>query len=204
VIQNCKRIMQTYLEEMRKGGTKKLLWMIYPIPQGTGWAVLRKNQEIWSKVVPTLMASVTEPKVTVVDLRPVWDGNYSKYTADGIHCTAAGGTATAEAFWKAMKANAFFDLAGPTSIAAPAAKPAFLGQIVSGNDLLLSLSLPRSVTDVTMRIATVSGRPVLSAISREDAGSRMVRFPLGRMTPGVYYLTVQAGQTTKQSALRIP
>ena len=204
VIKNCKTTLLQYLDAMKTNGTKKLLWMFYPDPQGTNWATLKKNQDIWAKVVPEVMATITEPKVTLVDLRPVWAGKYSQYTSDGIHATSAGGTATATAFWKAMKDNNFFSLGTtPTVVMAPPSRT-FLGQRVSGNDLLLSLSLAQPSTDVTMRLMTVAGRPVLSSATRESAGHRTVRFPLGGMAPGVYSLTVQAGDATNNSVLRVP
>ena len=33
-IKNCANTLREYLNEMKNGGTKKLLWMIYPDPQG--------------------------------------------------------------------------------------------------------------------------------------------------------------------------
>jgi hypothetical protein len=204
LIRNCKNTLLQYLEAMKTSGTKKLLWMIYADPQGSNWAVLKKNQDIWAKVVTEVMASVTTPKVTLVDLRPVWAGRYSQYTSDGIHCTSAGGIATAAAFWKAMKDDNFFELTPTTTIAKPAASTPFRGQILTGNDLFLSLSLAQPATDVTMRILTVSGRQVLTASSRESAGLKTLRFPLGSMAPGMYSLSVQAGEASRQSSLRLP
>lgn len=204
VIRNCKNTLIQYLELMKTSGTKKLLWMIYPDPQGANWANLKKNQDIWAKVVPEVMKTITEPKVTLVDLRTTWAGKYSQYTSDGIHATSAGGTATAQAFWAAMKADNFFNLGTTPTLAMPSASAAFLGQVVSGNDLLLSLSIAQPATDVTARILTVSGRQVFASASREAAGLKTLRFPLNSMAPGVYTLSVQAGPAAKQSVLRVP
>lgn len=204
VIKSCKNTLIQYLDAMKAGGTKKLLWMIYPDPQGSQWATLKTNQDIWAKVVPAVMATITEPKVTLIDLRPVWAGKYSQYTTDGIHCTSAGGTATAEAMWKVIKDTKFFELGATPTIALPAASGPFLGRILSGNDLLLSLSLSQPATDITLNILTVSGRPVLTAASRESAGLRTLRFPLGSMASGMYYMTVSAGPATQRSPLLVP
>jgi hypothetical protein len=151
------------------------------------------------------MATVTEPKVLLVDLRPVWAGHYDQYTTDGIHPTNPGGTATAEAFWKAMKENNFFDLVPvePYTIAKTAAPCAFLGQVVTNNCLFLSLSLAQP-TAVTMRIVTVSGRTILTAEKQEQTpGFRTVQFPLGTISPGVYCLNVQTGQFSERSSLLV-
>jgi hypothetical protein len=186
-ISGLSNTLKQYLDEMKKGGTKKLLWMIYPDPQGSNWATLKKNQDLWAVEVPKVMATITEPKVLLVDLRPVWAGHYTAYTTDGIHCTSAGGTATAEAFWKAMKENNFFDLTPvePYTIAKTAAPSAFLGQVVANNCLFLSLSLAQP-TAVTMRIMTVSGRTIASAAKQEQfPGYQTIKFPLGAIVPGV-------------------
>jgi hypothetical protein len=204
VIKNCKSTLVQYLEAMKTGGTKKLLWMIYPDPQGTNWATLKKNQDIWAKVVPAVLATITEPKVTLVDLRPVWSGKYSQYTSDGIHCTSAGGTATAEAFWKAMKEANFFELNATPTLAMPSGHNLFQGHNVAGKDLFLSLSIAQPETPVTLRILSVSGRQMLSSSSREAAGQRTLRFPLGSMAPGVYSMTVEAGSASQQSTLLVP
>jgi len=206
-IKNCKNTLLTYIEEMKKGGTKKLLWMIYPDPQGGSWATLKKNQDIWAKVVPAVMATVTVPKVLLVDLRPVWAGHYSQYTSDGIHATSAGGTATAEAFWKAMKENYFFDLddgnrySGPLAIAR--SPSSLLGQVVGNGQVLVSLSLNQP-SNVVMHLTTVSGRSVFTAQQQvSTTGLQTVQFPLGAIAPGMYCCEVTAGQLATQSTLLV-
>jgi len=197
--------LKQYLDEMKKGGTKKLLWMIYPDPQGT-WTTLKKNQDLWAVAVPPIINACTSPKTLLIDLRPVWAGHYSQYTQDGIHCTNAGGTATAEAFWKMMKDSSFFDTGSVTTATLkpelPKTAPAsFLGQSVSNNSLLLSMYLAKP-SSVTMRITTVSGRMVACASKFGRAsGMQTVQFPLGGIAPGVYCLEVQTGQLSKQSSL---
>jgi len=207
LIRSCRSTLLNYLEEMRKGGTKKLLWMIYPDPikQYAG-SNLKKNQDIWAVVVPAVMKTVTDPKVLVVDLRLTWNG-HDDYTTDGIHCSPAGGTATAEAFWKAMKDSNFFDTGTVTTAASEqpknlkSASSAFLNQKVSNNSIFLSLLLDRPA-GITMRITTLSGRTIVTASKHEQiSGFRTVQFPLGAIAPGVYCLEIQAGRELKQSSV---
>jgi hypothetical protein len=204
-ISGLSNTLRQYLDEMKKGGTKKLLWMIYPDPQGSNWATLKKNQDLWAQAVPPIINGCTDPKTLLVDLRPVWAGHYSQYTSDGIHATSAGGTATAEAFWKAMKENNFFDLTPvePYTIAKTAAPSAFLGQVVANNCLFLSLSLAQP-TAVTMRIMTVSGRTVVTAEKQvQGSGLSTVQFPLSAIVPGVYCFEVQAGHSSERASLLV-
>jgi hypothetical protein len=140
-----------------------------------------------------------------VDLRTTWQG-HPEYTSDGIHATNAGGTATAQAFWKAIKDNDFFNLDAPTQALAPAkqARSAFLAQAVAGRSLSLSLFLDQPVP-VELKIATLDGRTILETEKTElGAGKRTVEFPLGTLQPGVYRIQVRAGQVEKQSALLLP
>lgn len=206
IIQSCKTTLQSYLAEMKKDGTKKVLWMIYPDPQGSQWATLKANQDVWAIVAPQVIAACTDPKPLLVDLRPVWAGHYSQYTSDGIHCTDAGGTATAEAFWKAMKDSSFFDLTVPvqTSRIAKTAPSIFLGQEVSHHTLTVSMSIVQPST-ITARITTVSGRTVLNSMKHLPGnGLQSARFQLGAIAPGMYCLEVQTGRFTNQSALLVP
>ena len=201
--------LKQYLDEMKKGGTKKLLWMIYPDPQGGQWATLKKNQDLWAEEVPKVMANIDTPKVYLVDLRPVWAGHYSQYTSDGIHCTSAGGTATAEAFWKVMKADnyEFFTLE-PSSVApksiATATRSPFLGQNVRNGHVTLSLSLSQP-SNVTVKLTNLTGRSVFSAQRQVAvAGEQTIDFPINGVAPGAYIFKVQAGKIAKQSTLLVP
>ena len=202
-ISGLSNTLKQYLDEMKKGGTKKLLWMIYPDPQGSNWATLKKNQDLWAVEVPKVMATITEPQVLLVDLRPVWAGHYSQYTSDGIHCTSAGGTATAEAFWKAMKAEPNW-LPGNTNVTYTMVKTrpsAVLEKSVSNGSVFLSLFLAQPAA-VSMRVMTISGKTVATVSQQEQVtGLRTVRFPLGAIAPGVYGLEVKADGYSEQSSL---
>ena len=158
VIKSSLATVQQYFTEMRTGGTKKVLWMRYPDPLGANWATLKANHDVYNPEVEKICKASTEPKCLWVDLRPTWNG-HAEYTNDGIHCTNAGGTATAQAFWKAIKDNDFFNLGAPTPIAGTAGRePSFLrGSAVVNRTLLLSLSADASLP-VSLRIRTLSGR----------------------------------------------
>ncbi|MBN1575481.1 MAG: hypothetical protein JW913_02960 [Chitinispirillaceae bacterium] len=205
-VQSLGNTLKQYLEEMKKGGTKKLLWMTYPDPQGGQWATLKKNQDLWAEAVPPIINGCTDPKTLLVDLRPVWAGHYSQYTSDGIHCTNAGGTATAEAFWKAMKDSNFFDLpvfAQPLAIARTASSM-LIGQFVGNGRVSVSLSL-RQPSNVTLQITTISGRSVFTAERQLSIpGLQTVEFPLGAIAQGMYCCEVRAGQLTNQSTVLVP
>jgi hypothetical protein len=116
-VANTFATVKAYFDTMATNGTKKVLWMRYPDPQGTNWATLKTNQDLFNPLVKALCDTVTLPKCVWIDLRPVWEGKYAQYTSDGIHATNAGGTATAEAFWKVIVDSNFFDLT-PTSLRA--------------------------------------------------------------------------------------
>ena len=199
--------LKQYLEEMKKGGTKKLLWMIYPDPQGGMWATLKRNQDLWAEAVPPIINGCEDPKTLLVDLRPVWEGHYSQYTSDGIHCTAAGGTATAEAFWKAMIENNFFDLETPVvePLAIAAVTPSqVLSRVVGNGNVAVSFSVGQP-TNIALRLTTVSGRSVFTAKRQASvAGKQTVEFPLGMVAPGLYCSEVRVGNMTTQSTLMVP
>ncbi len=115
-VANTFATVKAYFDTMAVHGTKKVLWMRYPDPQGSQWATLKANQDLFNPLVKTLCDTISVPRCVWVDLRPVWEGHYAAYTNDGIHATNAGGTATAEAFWKVIVDSNFFDLE-PTGLA---------------------------------------------------------------------------------------
>jgi len=201
-IQSCANMLKKYLEEMKKNGTSELLWMIYPDPQGPRWDTLKKNLDLWAQVVPPIINGCTSPRTLLVDLRPVWEGHYSQYTSDGFHCTNVGGTATAEAFWKAMKSNGFFDTPAvePFTMIQPRSS-SVVEKNVSNSSVFLSLFLSRP-SAVSMRVMTISGKTVAIVSKQEQvSGLRTIQFPFGAIAPGVYGLEVKADGYTEQSSL---
>lgn len=206
VIKNCKSTLLQYLDEMKKNGTKKLLWMIYPDPVGAQWATLKKNQDIWAEVAPVVVAASQDPKCIVVDLRKTWAGHYAEYTNDGIHCTNAGGTATAEAFWKAMIDSNFFDL--PVAVNSPSTvkktSSALRSQRVGEGTIALSLQMEHP-SKVSLQLTTVSGRNVYSHAQQvEGSGVQQVTFPLNNLACGIYFGKVTASRQTVLTKVMIP
>ncbi|MEO7957588.1 MAG: SGNH/GDSL hydrolase family protein [Fibrobacteria bacterium] len=182
-IKNALTLMRQLFELMRDGGTKQALWFRYPDPQGSQWATLKTNQDLYNPEVEKICKASVVPKCLWVDLRPVWSGK-PQYTSDGIHATNAGGTATAEAAWKAIKENDFFNLDAITSLRAGRSEPSFYrGSAVVNGTLLLSLSLEQP-RPVTLRIRTLSGRTVVdsrSEAAHPPTGLTTVRYVSGEM-----------------------
>lgn len=207
-IQGLSTKLKDYLSEMKKGGTKKLLWMIYPDPQSPmGSAQLKSGQDLWAKAVPPIINACTDPKTLLIDLRTVWAGKYSQYTSDGIHCSTAGGTATAEAFWKMMKDSNFFDLETPIAAEpytiSSATPSTILSQVVGSGVMTVSLSMEQP-SNIMFNLTTISGRSVLSAQQMAVRGKQEVVFPLGGLARGMYCSEVKAGQLTSRSTLLVP
>ena len=206
LIQQLKNTMIQYIAEMKKDGVKAFLWMCYPDPQGSNWATLKKGQDIWAVEAKKVMDVTTAPKPLWVDLRTSWAGHYSDYTQDGIHCTTAGGTATATAFWNALKADnyAFFDTGKVETInkssGSAAAQSLLRGHVVSKNCLSLSLFLAQ-LAGITIRVSTVTGRTVATSAKQERiAGFQTIRVALGAIASGVYCIEVQSGRLSEMSS----
>jgi hypothetical protein len=205
-IKDCKTTLISYINEMKKSGVKAFLWMCYPDPQKTYAGSLKTNQDIWAVVAKQVIDSTKEPKALWVDLRTTWQGHYDQYTNDGIHATNAGGTATAEAFWAAMKADdwAFFDtgvISSTTRSMNNPLKSSIINRVVSRNSVVLSLSLSQP-TGITMRMTDISGRTV--AIMKKTglvSGLQTIQFPYNAITPGVYCLEVKGEQFSENASL---
>jgi hypothetical protein len=206
MIQNLKKTMQDYIAEMARTGVKSFIWMCYPDPQGANYATLKRGQDIWAVVAKNVMDATTKPKPFWVDLRPTWAGHYSAYTSDGIHATNAGGTATAQAFWDAMKANnyAFFDTgATPVQHISSAAHQIIQSQTVRNGNVEVTLSVGHS-SMIELNLTTVSGRSVYKAFKPTTGnGLQTIEFPLGSLARGIYCSKIQAGQFTSQSKLLV-
>jgi hypothetical protein len=206
-IKNCTNTLLQYIDEMKKGGTKRLMWMVYPDPQGGNWTNLKKNQDIWAQVVPPIINGLEDPKGFIVDLRPVWQGHYDQYTTDGIHCTNAGGTASAEAFWKAMKADnwAFFDT-GKVSVTENIIKNnqfAIKSMVRANGTMVVTLCLDKP-SEVTVKLITISGRTVFTAKGTSITGEQIMEFNAGNICRGVYCCVVGAGANMCKSTVIVP
>jgi len=204
--------VQPLLDKMAAGGTKKVLWMRYAEPGSNQAGVIKPKLDILMPEIEKICRRSVKPKVIWYDMRPVWgnkgiDGTYS---TDGLHPTAAGAQATADALWKAIKDSSFFDTS-TTSVPSEgllriekSLPSTLLRQIVSDNGLTLSLFLAQP-GEVTMRITTFSGRTVITAARQEqNSGLQTVQFPLSAIASGMYCLDIRTGTFSQRSSLMIP
>ena len=203
-IKSALNTVQQYFTEMKNSGTKRVIWMRYADPYGSNWATLKANQDVYNPEVEKICKASDVPKCYWIDMRTTWEGHYAEYTSDGIHPTTAGGTATAEAFWKFAKDNNFFDLAatGIKDGSEPSAR-AFRGQRIANGSLKLSLSLDRPAP-ITVRLTNLSGRTVLTGTTQAETGPMTARFPLARIPSGIYRLDAQAGSVHHRASVLVP
>lgn len=190
VVQDAFATVRAYFDSMATNGTEKVLWMRYPDPQGSQWATLKTNQDLFNPLVEQLCDTISTLSCLWVDLRPVWEGHYAEYTSDGIHATDAGGTATAEAFWQAIVDSNFFggSVTGVTRSGSGA--EAFGVRIVSrgvgGTGLNLRIAAPGSHT---VRVHDATGRELARRQGRGTAEYRIAEVT----RPGLYFVTVNVG-----------
>lgn len=207
-IQECKRELLLYIDEMKKAGVKAFLWMGYPeVPNMPNLTI---NQAIWTEVTKELIAQTTEPKAIYVDLLPVFAGHYNQYFSnnDYLHPNNTGSRAVAQAFWDAMKANnyAFFDT-GAVSVSEQTVNKVvsnhILGQKMKNDNLYLSLSVDQP-SDIKLRLTTASGRSVFTAQKHAAvSGKQDVVFHTGRLASGVYLCEIRTGKQISQSTLLV-
>ncbi len=207
---NAKNNCQAFLEKMKAGGTKKVLWMRYPEPMGSmASGSLKSNLDGLMPEIEKMCRASQSPKVLWVDLRPVWGNNSGYAQSDGIHPTAAGSKVTAEAFWKAIKDSNFFDTgsavtSGRQTFTNGKTAPSVLrGQTVSNTAILLSLFIAQPAA-VSVRITAISGRMTVRASPQVRVpGLQTVEIPRGAIAPGVYCLEVQTGRVSESSAFLV-
>jgi hypothetical protein len=182
-VQSTIATVRAYFDSMRTGGTEKVLWMRYPDPQGTNFANLKVNQDLYNPLVKEICDTVTQPKCVWIDLRPVWEGKYAQYTTDGIHATNAGGTATAEAFWKVIKDSSFFG--GVTSVAASRAQAFPIG-VSGGTSLRVRILEPGAHV---VHVHDAAGK-----FLAQRRGNFAAEYRFGEAAvPGLYFVRVTAG-----------
>jgi hypothetical protein len=189
-VQTAFNTVKAYFDTMATNGTKKVLWMRYPDPQGTSWATLKTNQDLFNPLVKSLCDTVKLPKCVWIDLRPVWEGHYSEYTTDGIHATNAGGTATAEAFWKVIIDSNFFDVTA-TSIAQSGGSFGHSGISIHSEPSGLTVRISEAGFH-SIKIQDLSGREVARRQGNGPANHR-----LGEVKQaGLYFVRVTVGNKT--------
>ncbi|HEX9060521.1 MAG TPA: GDSL-type esterase/lipase family protein, partial [Clostridia bacterium] len=98
---------KTLLGQMKTDGVVKLFYIFYPNPVNN--STLQGNLDKLRPQVVSMVTGSTSPKGYIIDLRPVFEGKYSQYIlSDGIHPTAAGSQAAADAAWDQMQKVNFF------------------------------------------------------------------------------------------------
>jgi hypothetical protein len=189
-VQSTVATVRAYFDSMKTSGTEKVLWMRYPDPQGTNFAALKTNQDLYNPLVKAICDSVKKPKCVWIDLRPVWEGHYSAYTSDGIHATNAGGTATAEAFWKVIIDSNFFD--GTATGVRASSKAQTVRARVSGGSLL-----DVGISEQGFHRVIVQDAAGKVVARRQGVGAAEYR--IADMQAGLYFVRVNAGE---QSTVR--
>ena len=107
-LQNAANAAKTLLAQMGSDGVIKVIYFFYPDPQ-QDLGGLQAKLDVLRPMIQTIVTSSTKPVAYWLDLRPVFAGNYSTYIqSDGIHPTAAGCQATANAIWSLIQQNNFW------------------------------------------------------------------------------------------------
>jgi lysophospholipase L1-like esterase len=93
---------------MGNDGVLKVIYFFYPDPQ-QDLGGLQAKLDVLRPLIQDVVNSTSNPVCYWLDLRPVFQGHYSEYVqSDGIHPTAAGSQATANAIWDVIQQNNFF------------------------------------------------------------------------------------------------
>ncbi|MET0340145.1 MAG: SGNH/GDSL hydrolase family protein [Polyangiales bacterium] len=104
---SCRKILETVealFAQMARDGVTDVVYFFYPDPVGIG-AAIKPAMDILRPQMKELCAQATDLRCTWVDQRESWNGNYDKFTSDGIHPTAAGARASSKQIWEAMVAR---------------------------------------------------------------------------------------------------
>lgn len=209
VISGALNDLRNYIEEMKKGGTKKFIYMSYPDVFGFGEGNLKANLPVFNPEVEKICKASEDPICTWVDLRAIWQGKERQYSSDGIHCSDEGGRVTAQAFWDAIKANDWEFLRIGTSVQQKlnnnnTGSLRILNQIVRNGKLSMSLSIEQS-SDITIQLTTMSGRSIFTAQKYVAKGDKQnISLPTGALAKGIYCCEVRAGNMTNQSKVFVP
>jgi hypothetical protein len=97
--------VQTLFKTMKDAGVKEVVYFFYPDPSGSMGAALVDAANTLRPKMKAACDGSTDVHCVWVDLRDSWKDHYAMYTSDGIHPTAAGSKATAQAVWDAMVKN---------------------------------------------------------------------------------------------------
>jgi lysophospholipase L1-like esterase len=103
-IQKAVAAVETLFTQMGTDGVESVVYFFYPENQTN--ATQRAKVDVLRTELQAICYSSVSPKCYGVDLRPVFEGHFSEYVmSDGIHPTAAGSQASADAFWMVMLDN---------------------------------------------------------------------------------------------------
>jgi hypothetical protein len=97
-------VVDKLFKELKQDGVKDVVYFFYPDPMGIG-AQIKDAMDMLRPEMKKFCDGSTDVRCIWVDQRESWDGNYDKYTSDGIHPTDAGAMASAQQIWDAMVAH---------------------------------------------------------------------------------------------------
>jgi hypothetical protein len=100
----CKEIVDVVQElfaTFEMDGVKDVVYFFYPDPMGIG-ARIKEPMDILRPEMKKACDESTGVRCVWVDQRETWEGNYDRFTSDGIHPTEAGSMASAQQIWDAM------------------------------------------------------------------------------------------------------
>jgi lysophospholipase L1-like esterase len=110
-LQNAVNALRGLLSDMGSDGVLKVIYFFYPDPQldEPEQTQLKGQLDVLRPMIQDVVNSSSAPVCYWLDLRPVFQGHYSEYVlSDGLHPSAAGSQATAEAIWNIVEQNNFF------------------------------------------------------------------------------------------------
>ena len=103
-IQNAVNAANSLMNQMAADGVESVIYAFYPDPVGN--STLQARLDVLRPLMQQVSGNSPVPTSLFLDLRSVWQGHYSEYAlSDGIHPTAAGSQATADAIWNLMQQN---------------------------------------------------------------------------------------------------
>lgn len=101
-IQNAVNAADSLFDQMAMDGVEHLIYTFYPDPVNNSG--LQSRLDVLRPLIRQEVESSPVPGSQYIDLRPVFEGRYGEYImSDGIHPTAAGSRATADAIWSVME-----------------------------------------------------------------------------------------------------
>ena len=197
-LQNAMNAAKALLDTMGRNGVLKVIYFFYPDPQGSLQQTLQPKLDTLRPRIQNIVLNQTAPICYWLDLRPAFAGNYSQYIlSDGIHPTAAGSLAAANAIWSVVQTNNFF---GTTNIQNGSPAPGRFSSLsltaVSRGSVTVSLSLSKT-SCAAMRLYTLEGTVAATSMSQIiQSGFHTMTFSFNAVSPGVYCAELDVGGNT--------